>query len=127
MSAPTELTHREIALSVLKDLRAQALHNRDLTEADLALLIAEYDYYQERIDTWTEPRPEVVELEEALEAMRVELNEVRQGYHALDKNWHSVHEAALGAIRKAVKNPDATVAEIVALIEWLTAERDKHG
>jgi hypothetical protein len=76
MSAPTELTRREIALSVLKDLRAQALHNRDLTEADLALLIAEYDYYQERIDTWTEPRPEVLDLEDALTEMRDKLERV---------------------------------------------------
>jgi len=76
MSAPTELTPREIALHVLKSLREQARNNRDLDEATLGKLIAEYDYYQERIDTWTEPRPEVLDLEDALEEMREKLERV---------------------------------------------------
>jgi len=42
----------------------------------------------------------------------------------LDKQWSHVYESDMGQVRAAVGNPDATVAEIVAEIERVKAERD---
>jgi hypothetical protein len=37
----------------------------------------------------------------------------------LDQNWASVHEAATGAIRKALRMPDGTIPDLVTEIERL--------
>lgn len=51
-----------------------------------------------------------------LAMLREDLVEARTGYHALDRNWQSVHDAAMGAIRQALGMPDATVFELCAAI-----------
>jgi hypothetical protein len=49
--------------------------------------------------------------------LEAELAEVKRGYDALDRNWSAIHEGAMGAIRKSLGNPDATVPEICAALE----------
>jgi len=51
--------------------------------------------------------------------------EARAGYHALDRNWHAVHEGAMTQIREAVGNPDATVPEIVEHVKRLAGEVER--
>lgn len=54
---------------------------------------------------------------EDVAALRKELESVKEGYHALDKNWETVHESAMRPIRKACGNSDLTVGEIVLVIQ----------
>jgi len=70
---------------------------------------------------------EAARMQQTLVALRKELDEARSGYHALDKNWQTMHEAAMRPIRAAVGNADATVPEIVAHIERVTKDRDTVG
>lgn len=51
--------------------------------------------------------------------LTTELAETKAGYHALDKNWERMHEAAMEPIRSALDLPDGTVLEIVTAIETL--------
>ncbi len=59
------------------------------------------------------------ESREALEALKKELAEVRDGYHALNKNWEKVHDAAMRPLRRALGDDDASVGEMVQTIERL--------
>lgn len=45
-----------------------------------------------------------------------ERDEAQAGYHALDRNWQTVHSMAMEPIRAAVGLPDGTVPEIVEAI-----------
>ncbi len=58
-------------------------------------------------------------LREQVTTLEVELAETKAGYHALDKNWETMHEAAMGPIRSVLDLPDGTVLEIVTAIETL--------
>lgn len=77
-----------------------------------------------RVDTVT-IRRRIIEMRHKIAGVTKERDEARDGYHALDRNWSTVHEAAMGPIRSALGLPDATVAEIVAAIERVTKERDE--
>ena len=55
-----------------------------------------------------------------LEAVERERDEARAGYDALDRNWSTVHETALRAIRAATV--DGTIPEIVECVAALRAE-----
>lgn len=61
---------RDAVMSVVEDLRKQIQRNTNLTEADVVKLSSELDYYTERVETWSEPRPKVLELQEALNELR---------------------------------------------------------
>jgi hypothetical protein len=49
-------------------------------------------------------------------ALRAELEEVKAGYHTLDRNWDAIHNGAMEAIRGALEMPDASVPEMVIRI-----------
>ena len=53
------------------------------------------------------------ELLYTIDLLRAELAEVKAGYQALDKNWETMHEAAMGPIRSALDLPNGSVLEIV--------------
>lgn len=59
------------------------------------------------------------EAQQQVDALTAELAEVKAGYQALDKNWETIHEAAMGPIRSALDLPDGSVLEIVTAIETL--------
>lgn len=46
----------------------------------------------------------------------------REHAEALDRNWSTLHNAAMSPIRSAVGLPDGSVPEIVAAVERLKAE-----
>lgn len=48
--------------------------------------------------------------------LQAELTELKEGYHALDRNWEAVHTGAMEAIRGALEMPDASVPEMVIRI-----------
>ncbi len=61
----------------------------------------------------------VTELQNRIDALTAELADVKAGYHALDKNWETMHEAAMVPIRSALDLPNGSVLEIVTAIEEL--------
>ena len=60
-----------------------------------------------------------------------EVTEVQKGYHALDRNWSTLHNKSMDAIRDVVGNKEATVPEIVDFImatrKRLEDVTDIHG
>ncbi len=73
------------------------------------------------IKALVESGPMLIDMAEECLRVRAERDEARDGYHELDRNWSTVHEAAMGAIREATGDPDATVSEIVGTIARLYA------
>lgn len=49
------------------------------------------------------------------------LDSMREHAELLDKNWATLHEASVGAIRDALGMPEATVPEMVQRIEQMRA------
>ena len=59
---------------------------------------------------------------EKLARAEAEARALRDGYDALDRNWTTIHEAAMGPIRAALGLPDGTVPELLAAIHAAQAE-----
>lgn len=60
-----------------------------------------------------------------LREVEAERDEARTGYHQMDRNWKTVHDAAMGPIRAAIGNPGETVPEIVKRIAQLSAAESR--
>jgi len=71
-----------------------------------AQLAASSSRYARAVAEWDEVRGRLV----------AERDEAQAGYHALDRNWQTVHSMAMDPIRAAVGLPDGTVPEIVEAI-----------
>jgi len=56
-----------------------------------------------------------------LDVLQERLLEAREHAEALDKNWSTLHEASMSAIRDALGMPDATVPEMVQAIQRMRA------
>jgi hypothetical protein len=55
-----------------------------------------------------------------IEQIEAERAALKIGYRTLDANWSILHEAAMSALRGALKMPEGTVPEMVAAIDRLT-------
>jgi hypothetical protein len=60
-----------------------------------------------------------------LDEKDVEIERLRKHTDSLDKNWASLHNAAMNAIRTSLVMPDASVPEIIARIAKLEAALEK--
>jgi hypothetical protein len=80
--------------------------------------------WKQAMDTLGRTAEERDKLTEEVAGLRRELEEVKSGYDTLNRNWDAVHQSAMGPIRRAVGDPDASVPEIVGKIEALRAARE---
>lgn len=69
-----------------------------------------------RFDTIKHLMARVEAAEHERDEARRERDEAQVGYHTLDRNWHALHEAAMGSIRRAMGDEHATVPEICAAL-----------
>ena len=64
---------------------------------------------------------------EEVAELQDELSEARSGYHDLDHNWATVHDAAMRALSGALEMPDATVPELCQEILRLRAQQRRSS
>lgn len=65
----------------------------------------------------------MLDLRAQLATAQAERDEARSGYHALDKNWETMHSAAMVPIREALGMPGGTVPELLREIAIMKAEQ----